>query len=137
MACMWHAMCMTHVTSKAIHQSPLMQMNTWLAMCPACVSPSTSSLPRVTWHVSSCHVSLDTRCLKKHEISTVSEFDEIQIGCQISQDDSNGEIHFFIRDLEKSQLFLLDYSDKLPFCLFSEKFKCKFFTGFTRCQSIG
>ena len=39
----------------------------------------------------------------------------------------NGEI----RDLEKFQFFLYNYSDKLSFCPFSEKFKFKFFMSFT------
>ena len=89
----------------------------------------THSLPCVTHMVR--HVSLDTRSLEIREIPTVSESNKIRLDSWISQDDSNSEIHFVIRDLEKSQLFLKDYSDKLSFCPFSEKFKCKHFTGFT------
>ena len=63
-----------------------------------------------TWHIV-CHskmrqVSRPTLVFSKNvQISTVSEFDEIQRGSWISRDDSNGEVHFFIRDLEKVWIF--------------------------------
>ena len=47
-----------------------------------------------------------SRCLEKREISTVSEFDEIIRGSYISRDDSNGEVRFIIRDLEKFRIFI-------------------------------
>ena len=47
----------------------------------------------------------DARCLEKREIPTVSEFDEIQRGSLISRENSNGEVRFVIRDLEKFQNF--------------------------------
>ena len=56
------------------------------------------------------------RCLKKREISTILEFDEIRRGSSISRDDSNGEVRFVIRDLEKFRVIL----PKLPFYLFLE-----------------
>ena len=57
-----------------------------------------------------------SRCLEKNEIQIVSEFDEIRRGSWISQDDSNGEVCFIIRDLEKKK-----FQPKLPFYPFSEK----------------
>ena len=45
-----------------------------------------------------------SRCLEKYEIPTASEFDEIRHGSYISQDDSNGEVRFVIRDLEKIRI---------------------------------
>ena len=62
-------------------------------------------------------VTRDSRCLEKREMPTVLEFDEIEHGSSISQDDSNGEVRFIIRDLEKISIFPL----KLPFYHFSEK----------------
>ena len=60
----------------------------------------------VTSHVSqTCFKAPDTQCLEKCEIPTVSEFDEIQRDSYISRDNSNGEICFVIRDLEKFQVF--------------------------------
>ena len=55
----------------------------------------------------------DTRCLEKLEISTISEFDEIRRGSYISRDDSNGEVRFVIRDLEK--FWVLTKITVLPF----------------------
>ena len=63
-------------------------------------------------------------CLEKREISTVSEFDEIRRGCYISQDDSNGKVHFIIRNLEKFRIFT--EITILPFFI-----KLEFFPGFT------
>ena len=47
----------------------------------------------------------DTRCLEKREIPIVSEFDEIRRGSYILPDDSNDEVRFVIRDLEKFRIF--------------------------------
>ena len=61
----------------------------------------------------------DARCLEKREIPTISEFDEIQRVSYISQDDSNGEVHFLIRDLEKfrvlTKIIVLPFFRKLKF----------------------
>ena len=43
---------------------------------------------------------------KNLQIPTVSEFDENRRGSYISRDDSNGEVHFVIRDLEKFWIFI-------------------------------
>ena len=52
-----------------------------------------------------CQASRTTPVVSKNvKISTVSEFDEIRRGSWISQDDSNGEVHFVIRDLEKFRI---------------------------------
>ena len=42
---------------------------------------------------------------KNVKILTVSEFDEIQRDSKILRDDSNGEVRFVIRDLEKIPYF--------------------------------
>ena len=61
----------------------------------------------------------DTRCLEKREISTVSESDEIRRGSKILRDDSNGEVCFIIRDLEKfrilAEITILPFFRKLEF----------------------
>ena len=57
----------------------------------------------VTSHVVLRHPLLGAS--KNVQISTVSEFDEIGRGNYISQDDSNGEIRFIIRELEKFRIF--------------------------------
>ena len=60
----------------------------------------------VTSHVPQTRFTApDTRCIEKREISIVLEFDEIRRGSYISRDDSNGEIRFVIRDLEKFWVF--------------------------------
>ena len=46
---------------------------------------------------------------KNVKFFTVSEFDEIQRGSKISRDDSNGEVRFVIRDLEKISYFDRNY----------------------------
>ena len=56
----------------------------------------------VTSHVLR-HPILDAS--KNVQIPTVSKFDEIQRVSYILQDDSNGEICFVIRDIEKFQIF--------------------------------
>ena len=88
------------------------------AMCPSPIVPC-----GIPWlcHVAPPHVSLDTRCLEKREIPTISKFNEIQLGNQILGDEFNGEARFIIRDLEKFHIFHLYYYDKLPFCHFWEK----------------
>ena len=43
------------------------------------------------------------RCFEKHEIPIVSKFNEIRLCNKILRDDSNGKIHFVIRDLENSK----------------------------------
>ena len=61
----------------------------------------------------------NARCLEKCEISIVSEFDEIRRGSYISQDDSNSEVRFVIRDLEKflilTEITILPFFKKLEF----------------------
>ena len=42
---------------------------------------------------------------KNVQFFTVSEFDEILRGIWISRDDSNGEVHLVIRDLENFHIF--------------------------------
>ena len=59
-----------------------------------------------TWHIvshSKCAKCSTLRpfASKNVQIPTVSEFDEIRHGSYISRDDSNDEIRFIIRDLEK------------------------------------
>ena len=56
----------------------------------------------VTSHFVLRHPILDAS--KNVQIPTVSEFDKIQHVRWISQDDSNGEIRFVIRDLKKIQV---------------------------------
>ena len=52
-----------------------------------------------------CQVSRTTLVASINvQIPAVSEFDEIQRGSLISRDDSNGEVHFLIRDLEKFRI---------------------------------
>ena len=64
------------------------------------------------------HTAPDTRCLEKREIPTVLEFDEIRRG-SYSRDDSNGEVSFVIRDLEKfrilTEITILPFFRKLDF----------------------
>ena len=62
-----------------------MHVDTWLAMCHSHGFPwvlhagiLTHGLLRVT-HMA-CYVSPDTKCLEKHEISIISEFNEILLG---------------------------------------------------------
>ena len=74
----------------------------------------------VTSHVSQTHFKApDSRCLEKCEIPTVSEFDEIRSGSLISREDSNGEVRFIIRDLEKfrilTEITVLPFFQKLEF----------------------
>ena len=73
-------------TSPFILASICMHFDTWLAMCHShglpCVLPAfacmlTYGLPCVT-HMT-CHVSLDTRCIQKREIPTISKFNEIRL----------------------------------------------------------
>ena len=56
---------------------------------------------------------------KNVSIPTVSEFDEIRRVSWISRDDSNDEIRFVIRDLEKfwvlSKIMILPFFQKLEF----------------------
>ena len=66
-----------------------------------------------------------TRCLKKREIPTVSEFDEIQRSNLISRDEFNGEVRFIIQDLENFPVFNRNYR----FTIFQKK-KIEFFPGF-------
>ena len=51
--------------------------------------------------------------------SHVSEFDEIRSGSLISREDSNGEVRFIIRDLEKfrilTEITVLPFFQKLEF----------------------
>ena len=53
------------------------------------------------------------------QISIASKFDEIRRGSYISREDSNGEIRFIIRDLEKFWIFteitILPFFQKLEF----------------------
>ena len=72
---------------------------------------------------------------RKSEISTVSEFDEIQCGSYISQDDSNGEVHFVIRDLEKFRI--LTEITILPFFRKSKFSRVLHIRGgFAECNSL-
>ena len=57
------------------------------------------------------------------ENQNVSEFNEILLGNLISREESNSEVYFIIRDLEKFKFCNLYTSDNLPFCHFSEKFQ--------------
>ena len=73
-----------------------------------------------TSHVSQTRFTApDTWCLEKHKIPTVSEFNEIRRGSYISRDDSNGEVLFIIRDLEKfwilTKITILPFSENLNF----------------------
>ena len=56
---------------------------------------------------------------KNVQIPIVLEFDEIRRGSYISGDDSNGEVHFVIRDLEKfrilTEITILPFFRKLDF----------------------
>ena len=65
----------------------------------------------------------DTRCLEKCEIPTVTEFDEIRRGSYILRNDSNDEICFVIRDLEK----ISDFDQNYHFTIFK---KIRIFPGF-------
>ena len=99
-----------------LHVSHSHKCTTWLMPC---VTP-------LGCHVAStcsCHVLLDTRCLKKHKIPTVLESEEIRRGNYISQDEFNGEVRFVIRDLEN---FL--FSIKITVLPFFRKIE--FFPGF-------
>ena len=82
-------------------------------------------------------VSYTTLVFSKNlQIPTVSKFDENRRGSYISRDDSNGEVHFVIRDLEKFWIFteitILPFSENWNFLesymggelVFSKKF-CK------------
>ena len=60
---------------------------------------------------------------EKHEIPTVSEFDEIRLGCWISRDDSNSVIRFFIRDLEKSNFLFFGLFRQIAVLPFFAKFE--------------
>ena len=67
-----------------------------------------------------CKVSCTTSVASKNvKIPTVSEFDEIRRGSYISRDDSNGEVRFIIRDLEKfrilTEITILPFFRKLDF----------------------
>ena len=54
-----------------------------------------------------CEVSRTTRVASKNvHILTILEFDEIQRGIYISRDDSNDEVCFIIRDLEKLSILI-------------------------------
>ena len=66
------------------------------------------------------HVSYTTLVSSKNvQILTVLKFDENRGGSYISRDDSNGEVRFIIRDLEKFQIFIeitiLPFLRKLDF----------------------
>ena len=71
----------------------------------------------VTSHVILRHPKHDAS--KNVQISTVWEFDEIRRVSYISRDDSNGEICFVIRDLEKfrvlTEITILPFFQKLKF----------------------
>ena len=62
----------------------------------------------VTSQVVFRHPKLDAS--KNVQILSVLEFDEFRRGSEISRDDSNGEIHFIIRDLENK------------FCIFNRNY---------------
>ena len=54
-----------------------------------------------------CQVSRITFITSKNvQIPTVLEFDEIRRGSYISRDDSNDEVCFIIRDIEKFQILI-------------------------------
>ena len=65
---------------------------------------------------------------KKHENPTISEFDEIRLDNLNSQEKSNGEFRFIIRDLGNFQIFNLYYFGNLSFGHFKKK--NLFFFGF-------
>ena len=71
----------------------------------------------VTSHIVLQHPILSTS--KNVQIPTLSKFNKIQRVSYISRDDSNGEIRFVIRDLEKFQIFtemvILPFFRKLEF----------------------
>ena len=79
-------------------------MSTW---APLGSPYLTNSVPD-TWHTVShspdAKCPHPSRCFEKHEIPTFSEFDEIRRVSYISRDNSNGEVRFIIRDLEKFHL---------------------------------
>ena len=61
---------------------------------------------------------------KNVQIPTISEFDEIRLGSYILREDSNGEVRFVIRDLEKFRIFteitILPFFRKLEFSRVSQ-----------------
>ena len=69
------------------------------------------SLKPVLWH--------PTLGVSKNMKFRLSEFDKIRCGSYISRDDSNGEIHFVIQDLENFRVFtkmtILPFFRKLEF----------------------
>ena len=64
---------------------------------------------------------------KNVQILTIPRFDEIRRGSYISRDDSNDEVRFVIRDLEKFLIFDRNYH----FAIFQ---KIRFSRGFTKSQ---
>ena len=69
-----------------------------------------------------CQVSHITLIVSKNvQIPTVSEFDEIRRGSYISREDSNGEVYFIIRDIEKfwilTEMTILPIFQKFIFSL--------------------
>ena len=66
----------------------------------SCLASSTLDTCLILSHSKAQSVPHYSWCLKKCEIPTVLEFDEIRYGSEISRDDSNGEVHFVIQDLE-------------------------------------
>ena len=74
----------------------------------------------VSWFFGSLLVIISYLSKKKNvQIPTVSEFDEIRRVSYISRDNSNGEVRFVIRDLEKKIIFaeitILPFLRKLEF----------------------
>ena len=69
--------------------------------------------------LTSRYMTPNAQCFEKREIPTVSEFDKIRRGAYILRDNSNGEVRFVIRDLEKFRIFtemtILPFFRKLEF----------------------
>ena len=86
-------------------------------------SPCLTNSALDTWHTVShsphAKYLAPLSCFEKHEIPAVSKFDEIRRGSYITRDDSNGEVRFVIRDLEKFQILteitILPFFRKLGF----------------------
>ena len=66
---------------------------------------------------------------KNMKILIISEFNEIRLGTKISQDDSNGEVRFLIRDLEIFRFSTCTIMTNYRFAIFQKK--NAFFQGFT------
>ena len=90
--------------------TPLMKIGQSL-LCTGSSTQGTKPVPTIN--------NVKSRYLEKREISTVSEFNEIRRGSYISRDDSNSEVRFVIRDLEKfwilTKITILPFFHKIGF----------------------